>query len=232
MTERAGITEIFSSLQGEGPRMGERHLFIRFEACQLECVYCDERAKRGREMSLAQVLRLVDALEKKNGPHVYVSLTGGEPLLYGAFLKPLCRALRKRKYKILLETNGILSRELQSIRRQCDLIAMDVKLASVSGGKGLLKEHAAFFKSVGKSDMYVKIVVSSKIDRRDYEDHLRMIALLAPKVPVFLQPVSEREKGLPRPGFLKLLLQLQRRGQKLIPNVRLGIQLHKILNIR
>ncbi len=42
------ITEIFSSLQGEGPYMGQRHLFIRFEACHMACAYCDETKKKSQ----------------------------------------------------------------------------------------------------------------------------------------------------------------------------------------
>ncbi len=232
MTDRARVTEIFSSLQGEGLRMGERHLFIRFEACQLECSYCDEKLKRGKTMSLAAVLRAVDVLENTSGPHAYVCFTGGEPLLYGAFLKPLCRALRKRGYRILLETNGVLSHALQGIRGQCDLIAMDVKLASVGGGEDLLKEHTEFLKGVGGAETYIKMVVSPGIDRLEYLSHMRMIASLAPNVPVFLQPVGQRDGGLPGPQLLKLLRHLQRVGQIMHRDVRLGIQLHKLLNIR
>ena len=103
--ERVRITEIFSSLQGEGPRMGERHIFIRFEACHMACVYCDETGKQAKEMSVVDVLKEVAKLEGEAGPHACVSLTGGEPLLYADFLKPLCRMLKKRKYRILLETN-------------------------------------------------------------------------------------------------------------------------------
>ncbi len=230
--DRARITEIFSSLQGEGPRMGERQLFIRFESCHLACEYCDERMKRGRELPLAEVLRAVDALEKMSGPHAHVSLTGGEPLLYTAFLKPLCRELQKRKYRTLLETNGVLGGELKKVLGFCHLIAMDMKLASVTGGKSLLNEHAEFLKVAVKKETYVKIAVSPKIDRAEYGAHIRMVASLAPQTPVFLQPVSERGEGIPAPKLLKLLEQLQRIGRERLPDVRLGIQLHKVLKIR
>lgn len=212
--------------------MGERHLFIRFEGCQLDCVYCDERSKRGRKMSRAAVLRAVDVLEKRSGPHPYVCLTGGEPLLYAAFLKPLCRALKKRGYRILLETNGVLYRELQEIGRQCDLVAMDVKLASVGGGKDLLAEHAAFLQGIRGTETYIKIVVAPGIDRTAFRSHLHMIASIAPSAPVYLQPVIRRGERFPAPEFLRFLLQIQRAGKEQHADIRLGIQLHKLLNIR
>lgn len=38
---QANLTEIFSSIQGEGPDIGRRHLFVRFYGCHRRCVYCD-----------------------------------------------------------------------------------------------------------------------------------------------------------------------------------------------
>ena len=63
----ARVTEIFSSLQGEGPLMGERHLFIRFEACHMACAYCDESGKKGHDMTLSRILLDIKRLEKSNG---------------------------------------------------------------------------------------------------------------------------------------------------------------------
>ena len=38
---KAKIKEIFASIQGEGPYVGVKQLFIRFCACNLNCDYCD-----------------------------------------------------------------------------------------------------------------------------------------------------------------------------------------------
>ena len=40
------IKEIFSSIQGEGPYIGEKQLFIRFCGCNLNCAYCDTNFKK------------------------------------------------------------------------------------------------------------------------------------------------------------------------------------------
>ena len=232
LNRTARITEIFSSLQGEGPHMGERHIFIRFEACHMACAYCDESAKRGRSMSLDDVLRKVDSLEKKEGPHACVSLTGGEPLLYADFLKPLGRALKKKKLRVLLETSGILWRQFSKVLGDCDIIAMDLKLASVTEDRDFLKEHRAFLKIAKKKDVYIKIVVSRSADLREFDRHLQMVASVARGTPVFLQPVSRPGKRYPDLLLMRYLNQLQRIGARRLPDIRVGIQLHKILNIR
>ena len=102
------ISEIFSSLQGEGTHLGERHLFIRFEECHIHCGYCDELDKPAVAMTLDEVLAEVRQLEKEEGPHAFVSLTGGEPLLYLSFLKPLLMRLKAELFSTYLETNGVL----------------------------------------------------------------------------------------------------------------------------
>ena len=228
----ARITEIFSSIQGEGPRTGERHIFIRFEACHLTCAYCDEASKKGRAMTLPEVLRKVEILEKTRGPHACVSLTGGEPLLEAAFLKKLCRALKKKRFRILLETNGVLWGSLSKVLPLCDIISMDLKLPSVTRQPDFLEEHREFLKRAKEKELYLKIVISKGVNLPEYRRHLRMVASVAPQTPVFLQPVSRSGKKYPEPGLMNFLNKLQRTGAKVLPGIRAGIQLHKVLNIR
>lgn len=227
----ARITEIFSSFQGEGPLTGERHLFIRFESCHMACVYCDESGKKGRPMSLQQVLRKVKELEKKHGPHSCVSLTGGEPLLYPDFLRKLCPALKKMKLRVLLETSGVLWRNLSKVLPCCDIISMDLKLSSVTGQNGFLKEHEAFLKIAKRKGLYIKIVVSNDLDRREYDAHVRMVAKETPWAPVFLQAAARGRRVCPDKRLWRLMEDLRRRGAGRLPGLRIGIQLHKLLNI-
>lgn len=230
--QRVRITEIFSSLQGEGPRMGERHIFIRFEACHMACAYCDEKGKKARELSLADILREVARLERRFGPHACVSLTGGEPLLDADFLKLLCPALKKRKFCILLETSGVLWRQLSRVVGLCDVIAMDLKLPSVTRQKEFLGEHRKFLGIAKKKEVYAKVVISKNVDVREYDKHLRMVAQVAPRTPVFLQPVSNCKGVYPDAVLMRFLNKLQRTGAKRLPDVRVGIQLQKLMNIR
>ena len=90
----AAISEIFSSLQGEGTHLGERHLFLRFETCNIHCEYCDELGKPGYDFNLDSAIESLKRLDNESGPHSYVSLTGGEPLVYLSFLKQLLPRLK------------------------------------------------------------------------------------------------------------------------------------------
>jgi organic radical activating enzyme len=109
---------------------------------------------------------------------------------------------------------------------------MDLKLPSVTRQKEFLEEHRKFLAIARRKETYIKIVLSGKADIREYEKHLRMVAAVAPETPVFLQPMSHAKRVYPDPALMRFLDKLQRIGAKQLPDVRVGIQLHKILNIR
>ncbi|HLD50446.1 MAG TPA: 7-carboxy-7-deazaguanine synthase QueE [bacterium] len=230
--DSARISEIFSSLQGEGTRLGERHLFIRFEECNIHCQYCDELDKQGTEMSLEAVMETVLKLEKESGPHSFVSLTGGEPLIYLAFLKPLIKKLKSRGFKIYLETSGILPRALEEVVEDCDVIAMDLKPASVTGERGFLEEHRQFLKIAQSRETFAKMVLSKQIDSVEFDELIELVRETAPATPVVLQPLSAEIEGHEDPELMKLLAGLQNRAGRVLENVRIVPRLHKILKIR
>ncbi len=228
----ARITEIFSSLQGEGPLAGQRHLFVRFESCHMACAYCDESRKKGRRMSLEEVLNEVQRFERREGPHACVSLTGGEPLLYADFIIPFCAKLRRQGFPVLLETSGVLWRQLSKVLKCCDMIAMDLKLASVTRQCDFFDAHKKFLQLAAKRTVYLKAVISRGVDVRDFERHVRMAARIAPRATLFLQPCESGRGKYPDLPLMSFLNRLQRIGTQYLPDVRVGIQLHKLMNIQ
>jgi len=70
------VKEIFYSLQGEGGRQGAASIFIRLRGCNLNCDFCDTDFSGGEEMSLEQILLLIQRY-----PCHWIIWTGGEPTL-------------------------------------------------------------------------------------------------------------------------------------------------------
>ncbi len=229
---QARISEIFSSLQGEGTHLGEKHLFIRFEECHIHCTYCDELDKIGHPMTIEAVVSEANRLEAVEGPHGFVSLTGGEPLLYLDFLKPLITALKKKNFRIYLETNGILWKALAEVIQDIDLVAMDMKPASVTGEKNFDDDHRRFLEIAKQKETFIKIIISRELVVREFEEQLEIVRNVAPNTPVVLVPISGAIEGHEDPELMSFLQQLQALGMKKIPSVRIVPRFHKILNIR
>ena len=231
-TQTAAISEIFSSLQGEGTRMGERHMFVRFEQCNIHCEYCDELGKPGYSFDLESVMESIKRLEAQKGPHSFVSLTGGEPLLYAPFARPLLKRIQEFGLRTYLETNGILWRALGEVIASVDLVAMDVKPASVTKEKSFLAEHEQFLKISVQKETFIKMICSKEIDVVEFQELCDMIAGVDKKVPLILQPVSTEIEGHEDPGLMRLLSGLQTLASGTLESVRIVPRLHKILQIR
>jgi len=229
------ISEIFSSLQGEGTHLGERHLFIRFEECHIHCGYCDELAKMKEGAfeiySLEKTLSIVDVFEEQKGPHHSISLTGGEPLFYTSFLKEFLPELKKKGLTTYLETNGTLPGPLASIIKWCDIIAMDLKPPSSTGDRAFFSEHAAFLKIASTKEVFVKVVVTPSTKLEEIHECIRLVAEAGPKTPFIFQPLSD-PIGINSESLKLIETSLFAMAKESLFDVRVIPQMHKIWGVR
>lgn len=243
MSATAPLYEIFSSIQGEATRIGERHLFVRMAGCDLSCVFCDTQASRKipeharvflagkvgevrNPLSREELDRWVTRLDAEQGPHHAISLTGGEPLLFVDYLLPLARDWRARGLKILLETGGHRPRDLERMLECTDIVMADVKIASSAGfatGRAVVEE---FLRLAVQRECAVKVVVSAATT----EDEVKGVAALVPPMaPLILQPVTGTRFSPPAGDHL---LALQRAAMVLHRDTRVIPQAHRILHVR
>jgi 7-carboxy-7-deazaguanine synthase len=171
------INEIFYDLEGEGKYQGMATLFIRFTGCNLRCSWCDTKKayNRGKEISLAEILRIV-----KKSPYKNINITGGEPLSSKKELFRLIKAVKKIRGDITVsvETNG----SLPIAALKADNISMDLKLPSSGEHK---KMYLPNLRALKPKDQ-LKLVIGSK---KDMSYALEVLKKDPVKCVIFAQPV-------------------------------------------
>ncbi len=228
------VSEIFVSLQGEGPYTGVRQVFVRLSGCSFGCGYCDTKRARkrartadfpGKRVLNPVLVKDVIAAVKSFGKIHSVSVTGGEPLEQPEFTSELMKGLKKAGYTNYLETNGALPGVLKKLLKYADIISADIKLSSATGRKPALKAHREFFKLSGKKT-FAKIVVTGRTSGRELEAALRMLRGIVPGITACIQP----DPALGINGVLRKFGTVLEKG--ILKDLRVTPQVHKIAGLR
>jgi 7-carboxy-7-deazaguanine synthase len=246
MSDPVFISEIFSSIQGEGMLAGRRQIFVRLMECNLDCLYCDtnfeksdicrleSRPGSGTFLNLPQPLPLhkISAIFEDwqlqlPGAHHSVSFTGGEPLLYSDALEEWFPEIRK-SLPIHLETNGTMHIALRQVKQYVDYISMDMKLPSTAGCTEQLWDlHALFLKEALGGNVSVKVVVGELTPESEIRQVCDVISSVDASLHLFLQPMSMPDGSI---GITAAhILRLQELASSLLPDVRVIPQMHKLL---
>jgi len=201
------IVEIFPSIQGEGMRQGEPTIFVRLAGCDRRCSFCDTKYawEGGRDWTVEQILERVQKI-RRDFPARWVCLTGGEPFMQDVRL--LVRLLRGDNCLVQVETNGT-----RYYATRVHWITVSPKPEDY-----LVRPE---FRRLAKE---VKIVVTRELDLAIIR---RIRAAFPGRIPVLLQPESNRRWSQKR--ALRLLKEASLAN---LDNIRLSVQLHKVIGLR
>ncbi|EKF86634.1 7-carboxy-7-deazaguanine synthase QueE [Methanobacterium formicicum] len=229
------ISEIFSSIQGEGKLLGRRQVFVRFTGCNLNCNYCDTSLSRdpgyGEEFDIDALYEKINELITPDFHSI--SFTGGEPLLHADFIKEF---LEKYPLPALLETNGSLPDEMAKLTELVQYVSMDVKLPeheAVSDWDDLMNQEIKSIKLLIKKGInsYCKLVVQPSTTT----DTVACIAARirdeiqdTSKISLVVQPVSPLELWA---GKTHKLLEISEKAGEYLDVLTIP-QVHKLLNLR
>lgn len=219
------IKEMFPSIQGEGPYVGVKQLFIRFCNCNLKCNYCDTEFSSNSDYVEYNAKELAEKIKEFNLETIHsISLTGGEPLLSASFLKCFLPLTGK---KIYLETNATLSEKMKEIKPFVDIVAADIKLESATGVKDSYEFHDKFFEKCKGIETFAKVVFDNGITDCEIET----TANLAKKfgIELILQPMMNGYEMSVTSDFSAQVLD---KFLGKYSNVRLIPQVHKFLDVR
>jgi organic radical activating enzyme len=235
MSGLAFVSEIYASVQGEGPFTGERQIFVRLAGCPLRCRYCDTPASltaQGHpQLTLDQVMQQITDLRDRAGT---VSVTGGEPLMQAGFVADLFIALKKRRIRTYLETGGVHAQALKKVVAGADVISMDIKLPSAVG-RSYWKEHGEFL-AVGGKKIFVKIVWEAASQLAELKKAVALLSARPTPPLLVLQPVSAVESAVrgpaPEPATAEHLADAYALAARALPRVLVMPQQHKIWAVR
>lgn len=171
------VAEIYKSVQGEGLWTGTDSVFVRASGCNLRCGYCDTPFAswypEGEDLAVHEILGRIALWDCRD-----VVLTGGEPMLF-AELIPLCAELRRRGFRITIETAGTLYLPLE-----CDLMSISPKLSNstptVDISERWRRRHEQARRApdvirrlIAEYDYQFKFVVGTEADCSEVADYLR-----------------------------------------------------------
>ncbi|MEW6618401.1 MAG: 7-carboxy-7-deazaguanine synthase QueE [bacterium] len=230
------LVEVFTSIQGEGIYIGQPQVFIRFAGCNLRCQFCDTtqslfipqeceiitQGKKNRISNPVANSTLIELIKEDILNYSMICLTGGEPLIQIDSLKRLLREIKKGyKTQIYLETNGTLPHLLEQVINLIDIIAMDIKLPSLTGLKPFWKEHEKFLRIANKKEVFVKIISGAQMVMDEFRRAIFLVKEISSNIPLVLQPLDNNLS-------LQELLQYQAEANKKLSIVRIIPQVHKL----
>ena len=212
------LNTIFSSLQGEGRFQGYPSDFIRFFGCNLNCSYCDTKYTLSGDSFYFMTPE--EAAEKLNKTGVFdLCVTGGEPMCQEDELLKFLLLLSKKRVSI--ETNGSL--ELEPLYRAFSAAKTDSQLyfstdwKTPGSGNPVFDERNVNFLKDSRAG-WIKFVVATSQDLDFVEEKLRFLD----GTETYLSPVFENGREW---------FSLVEKFVKSHKNIRLQLQLHKILGI-
>jgi organic radical activating enzyme len=115
---------------------------------------------------------------------------------------------------------------MRELRDLVDVVSMDFKLPSATGLRAFWKEHREFLAALRGRQVFVKAVVTGDTTVEDVTAAAALIAEVDPSVLLVVQPAS----GPLAPATDKLL-KFQEKALRIIDDVRVIPQVHKVLGV-
>ncbi len=213
------ISEIFCSVQGEGPHVGVRQAFVRFVGCNLNCSYCDTNVETPavckfekvpgsnvfqdipNPLSVEDVNELLGIYENVHS----ISLTGGEPLLEADFIANL-----DVSSPLYLESNMTLPHMAKKIKDKVSYVSGDVKLIDEFEGEDFAShldrtiECFRMLRNTKERECFSKLVITKDTVA---DDVLGIVDAISGYVScVVLQPVTQKHLA----PDIDVMLELQK----------------------
>lgn len=216
------VSELFHSLQGEGPSMGKPSVFLRFSGCNLFCEWCDTEEVMDMdcttEMDIKEVVGMLIKYRKEYfQSFLTLVITGGEPLLYENEIIEVLDILEHEGYSydyVEIETNGTYFPET----KLCEHISqfnVSPKLKSAKAGDkelyyqpSILEDYTALARVDKTTKVIFKFVIGDGFDFEDMtKNYLPYIRNIRDNIWLMPQGSSRKELNDTYPFVANLAIQ-------------------------
>ena len=159
------------------------------QRCNLECAHCYMSAFPGAdasgELSTEECRRVMDEIAQVN-PHVFLILTGGEPLLRKD-LFALAAAGSEKGFTIVIGTNGVLLRDKQArLLKEHGVQGASLSLDSIDA-----KKHDAFRHLPGAWEGAVRATKALNAEGLDFSLHMSVTDWNVEEIPAMIDLARE-----------------------------------------
>lgn len=237
---RARVSEIFTSIEGEGIFVGKKTLFIRFSGCHLKCRWCDTKYALPLDSGTDyQIDEIKDLIIKELQPFTYkVNFTGGEPLLQTEAVIELADFIKKQtNLKTYMESSCFDSELFSKVLPYIDICKVefktdDSKVVEDEEYDNLLLNEIRCLELAVESNKatYIKIVVTNSTNLESFKNLVYNISKKI-KPSDILGFIIQPSFGIDQPTVNKLL-DTYDIVQPMFPEVRIIPQLHKEIGAR
>lgn len=237
---RVRLSEIFTSIEGEGILFGTKTMFVRLAGCPLKCHWCDTTyaipMDSGSDFSVEEVK---GKIEDQLLPNTYkVNFTGGEPLAQHEAVIELARFVKGKKISTYLESACYDSSRFAKVLPYIDIVKIEFKLRDA--GAVDEKNYVTLLKNeleclelaieAGKRP-YIKVVVTNSSDVEEFTSLVKKVFSIATSeqdlAGFIIQPSSRKDEPV-----LDRLFAFYDAVYPYYRHVRVVPQLHKIIGAR
>jgi len=233
------LSEIFTSIEGEGALFGTKTMFVRMAGCPLKCHWCDTPyaipMDSGSDYSVDEVK---DLISNSLHPNTYkVNFTGGEPLVQHEAVIELAKFVRQKGVRTYLESACYDSARFSKVLPYIDICKIEFKLkdSKVVDQKHygtLLKNELECLRlavSNGKAS-YIKIVVTNSSSLKEFKELVHEVFDIAKPADIagfIIQPSYKVDEPT-----LDVLFGFYDAVYPFYDQVRVVPQLHKAIGVR